>query len=118
MVEHIREQAAVGSKFMPGENSQAKKENFMFFFNRVALGDNSILASVNDRKTVFLVYDVLNYLFTADEEFCENVYQKMQMLMRKSTLLSNASEKQRNMFFNTLLKKIPQASSITNTDMP
>lgn len=111
-IEHIRTQADTGSKFSPGENPDYQKQNFQFYFNRVVLGDNTILANLGGKKMVYLNYDVLNYMITRDESFCNEVYQKLQTLMRRATILSSVSEKQRNMFFNILLKKIPNHSGI------
>ena len=109
LVEHLRDQAEAGCKFLPGENSRMKKNNFLFFYNRVVLGDNTIMALANHKKTLYLSYDVLNYMITRDESMCTKVYEQLQMLMRRATILSNTSEKQRNIFFNILLKKIPQS---------
>ena len=111
LIEHMRERADYGTKFLPGENGTSKKQNFNFFYNRVVLGDNTILVLLGKKKLLFLSYDVLNYMVTHDEMFCNNVHSKLEMLMKRSTLLSNASEKQRNIFFNLLLKKIPGRSS-------
>jgi hypothetical protein len=69
---------------------------------------------LNGKKILYLNYDVLNYMVTRDETFCNDVYSKLQTLMRRATILSNVSEKQRNMFFNTLLKKIPNHSTAFN----
>ncbi|MGZ8545155.1 MAG: hypothetical protein ACXWV0_07650 [Flavisolibacter sp.] len=109
LVEHLRDQAETGSKFLPAENSGMKKNNFLFFYNRVVLGDNTIMTLANHKKTLYLSYDVLNYMITRDEGLCNKVYDQLQMLMRRATILSNTSEKQRNIFFNILLKKIPQS---------
>ena len=109
LVEHLRDQAEHGCKFLPGEAAGMKKNNFIFFYNRVVLGDNTIMAIANQKKTLYLSYDVLNYMITRDEGMCQKVYEQLQMLMRKATILSNSSEKQRNIFFNILLKKIPQS---------
>lgn len=114
LIEHFRVMADMGRKFLPGENPAMKRNNFQFFYNRVVLGDNTILVSMDGKKIVFLPFDVLNYMITTDEAFCTNVYEKIQTLMRRATLLSNASEKQRNIFFNILLKKIPARVSIIN----
>jgi hypothetical protein len=116
LIEHIRERADSGTKFMPGENSISKKENFNFFYNRIVLGDNTILVLLDDKKLVYLSYDVLNYMVTHDEAFCNNVHSKLQMMMKRSTLLSKASEKQRNIFFNLLIKKIPARSATINNN--
>jgi len=105
-VHHLKEQAEYGCKFMPGENPESKKSNFKFFFNRVVLGDNTILATTDFVKTCFINYGHLNYLMTTDEEFCTQVYKEFENLIKRSTMISQSSEKQRNIFFGILLSKI------------
>ena len=110
-IEHLRKEADLGCKFYPGENPDFQKSNFQFYYNRVVLGDNTIMTTLNGKKILYLNYDVLNYMVTQDENFCNDVYSKLQTLMRRATILSNVSEKQRNIFFNILLKKIPTHST-------
>jgi hypothetical protein len=110
-IEHLRLEAATGCKFYPGENPDFQKPNFQFYYNRVVLGDNTIMTILNGKKILYLNYDVLNYMVTQDEKFCNDVHSKLQNLMRRGTILSNVSEKQRNIFFNILLKKIPNRST-------
>ena len=118
LIEHLRHRADLGCKFLPGENPSSKKNNFQFFYNRVVLGENTIMAITNGRKTLYLSYDVLNYLVTQDERFCNEIHVKLQTLMRRATMLSNTSEKQRNIFFNILLRKVPNHSSaLTRTSL-
>jgi hypothetical protein len=103
---HLKAQAEYGCKFLPGENPQTKKNNFNFFYNRVALADNTILVTTDNIKTVYLNYDVLNYMVTRDENFCNQCHEDLQNMMRKATVISRTSEKQRNIFFGILLAKI------------
>ena len=103
---HLKNQVEYGCKFMPGENPQVRKNNFKFFYNRVVLGDNTIMVITDKIKTVFLNYDVLNYMTTRDEAFCDPCYGDLQNLMRRATMISQTSEKHRNVFFNILLAKI------------
>jgi len=103
---HLKAQAEFGCKFFPGENPQMKKNNFNFFYNRVVLGDNTILVTTDNIKTVYLNYDVLNYMVTRDENFSSQCYEDLQNMMRKATVISRTSEKQRNIFFGILLAKI------------
>jgi plasmid maintenance system antidote protein VapI len=103
---HLKNQAEYGRKFMPEENPESKKDNVKYFYNRVILGDNTIMVLTDRVKTVFINYDVLNYMFTRDETFCNPCYEDMQRMMKKSTLISQTSEKQRNIFFNIMLSKI------------
>lgn len=103
---HLKNQVEYGCKFLPDENPNTKKSNFKFFYNRVVLGDNTIIVTTDRVKTIFLNYDVLNYMLTRDEAFCGPCYDDLQNLMRKSTLISQTSEKQRNIFFGIILGKI------------
>ncbi|HEV7332595.1 MAG TPA: hypothetical protein VGN63_16270 [Flavisolibacter sp.] len=107
MLEHVQRQAEYGRKFLPEENPATRKENFKLFYNRVGLGDNTIMTLHDGGKTLFLNYDALNYMLTRDEAFCNETYQKIQSIMRRSTLISSVSEKQRNIFFNILYAKLP-----------
>lgn len=103
---HIREQAEYGCKFMPGENPELQTQNLKFLFNRVVLGDNTIITVADEQRTAFINYGHLNYLMTTDEVFCNDLYHDVENLIRRSTQLSDASERQRNVFFNILLSKI------------
>lgn len=105
---HLKNQVEYGGKFMPNENREMKKNNFTFFYNRVVLGDNTILAVTDNIKTVFLNYDALNYIFTRDEAFCNHCHEDLQNLMKRSTIISETSEKQRNIFFGIMLHKIAE----------
>ena len=105
-INHIKNQAEYGCKYLPDENPELKKRNFKFFYNRVTLGDNTIMAIADNFKTVFLNYDVMNYMVTRDEKFCNDTHNDLQAISRRSTLISISGEKQRNIFFNILLSKI------------
>jgi len=108
-VEHVQAETEAGCKFLPGENPDYKSENFKVFYNRVVLGDNTILILHDGYKTVYLNYDVLNYMYTHDEAFGNEVYGKVQTLMRRATILSKESEKQRTAFFNSLYQRIEKS---------
>lgn len=110
---HLKEEVECGTKFYPGESPVLKKPNYRFYYNRVILGDNSIVVVTDHAKTVYLNYDVLNYMVTRDERFCNETYEKMQNLIRRSTQISEYSEKQRNFFFNILISKIQERKKHT-----
>ena len=115
-LQHLKEQAEYGCKFLPGEAPRSRKTNYRLFYNSMVLGDNTILVETEGRKTLYLVYDVLNYMTTQDEAFCNDVEAKLQLLLKRGTIISSVSEKQRSQFFNTLLRKIPsRAVNTINT---
>ncbi len=103
---HMQQQAEYGCKFTPGEDPQGRKSNFKFFFNRVVLGDNTIMVITDFVKAAFINYGHLNYITTSDESFCKELYSDFENLIRRSTQISQSSEKQRNIFFNIILSKI------------
>lgn len=105
-VYHMKQQAEYGCKFIPGEDPQNRKSNFKFFFNRVVLGDNTIMVLTDFVKAAFINYGHLNYITTTDESFCKELYSDFENLIRRSTQISQSGEKQRNIFFNILLSKI------------
>lgn len=109
---HLQSQAENGYKYLPGEEEQTKRVEINFFYNRVILGDNTILVSADQNKTAYLNYDVLNYITTTDIGFCNQCHEDLKNIMRKSTLISKTSEKQRNIFFSILLTKIQDRKNV------
>lgn len=105
-INHMKEQAEYGCKFIPGEDPATKNSNFNFFFNRVVLGDNTIMTIVDNVKSAIINYGHLNYIVTNDEVFCNDLFGDFESLIRRSTQISQTSERQRNIFFNILLSKI------------
>ncbi len=105
---HLKHQVDRGCKFMPDESPENRKNNFTFFYNRVVLGDNTILVVTDNAKTIFLNYDTLNYISTRDEEFCNRSYDDLQRLIKRSTIISETSERQRNIFFGIMLNRIKE----------
>lgn len=106
-IQHLQLQAEFGAKYLPHEQPQMRKQNFRLFHNRTGLGDNLILTQFDGRRKLYLNYDALSYMATEGEAFCAMVDQQLDSIMRRSTLISNVSEKQRNIFFNAVYDKIP-----------
>lgn len=104
--EHLCRQAETGAKFLPHENPELKKNNLQLYYNRVVLADNTILVKLDNRSVVYLNYDVLNYMQTSNEQFCKDIYEMMQNLIRRSTLISSQNESQRYRFFNEVKQKL------------
>lgn len=105
-IEHIKTEAELGQKFMPGEPVPQNETRFRFFYNRVVLGDNTIMVKADTQRTVYINYGHLNYLQTAHPAFCEELLTDFDNLIRRSTLISQTGERQRHIFFNILFQKI------------
>jgi hypothetical protein len=105
---HLKEEAEFGTKFYPGENPSVMKQNYRFYYNSIVLGDNTIVVITDHIRTTYLNYDTLNYMVTRDEKFCNDTYEKIQNLSRRSAQISETGERQRNSFFNILISKIQE----------
>lgn len=103
---HLEHQAELGYKFDSSDKEQKPLAEFHMYFNEVVIGDNSILAVLDKAKLCFVTHTGINFMLTRDIDFCENMYNYYQNLMRKSTLISSVSGRERSRFFNVLRNRI------------
>ncbi|HWB26282.1 MAG TPA: helix-turn-helix transcriptional regulator [Chitinophagaceae bacterium] len=106
LVDHIEQQVELGYKFPFGKPSEAKKVKYTVFINEFVLGDNTVIAHVDGKKLVFMNHSVINYIMTTDEGFIDYASDSMQILLKKSTLISEIGEKDRQLFFDNLRQRI------------
>jgi len=105
LVTHMEYQATEGCKFYP-EDPDKKMASFQMYFNEIIILENSILAVLDTTKVGFLVHNVINVLITRDPRFCDNMNSYIQNLLKKSTLISTVSERERSRFFKHLRQRI------------
>ena len=106
VIDHVERQAERGYKFAYGDPDMKPTSSYRVYFNEVILGDNSFIAVLDDSKMCFTVHTVINYMSTRDVNYCDNVYEYIQGLMKRSTLISKVSEKERSKFFHILRERI------------
>ena len=103
---HLETQAESGYKFDSNDPDKKRLAGIEMYFNEVVIGDNSILALLDDSRICFLTHTGMNFMMTRDIDFCENMYSYYQNLMRKSTLISSVSQWDRSRFFKVLRNRI------------
>ena len=106
MIHHLEQQATEGFKFDINDPEKKPLSTFQMYFNEIVIMENSILVQLNGTKAVFIVHNVLNFLTTRDVRFCDNTYTYIQNLIKKSTLISTVSERERARFFKYLRQRI------------
>lgn len=106
LVDHIELQVEYGYKFPFGEPEQSEKVKYQVYINEFILGDNTILVEMDGKKMVFVNHNVINYMMTNNQEFINYTFETLKILQRKSTLISEISEKDRLLFFHTLRERI------------
>jgi len=114
VIDHIEQQAARGYKFKYGDPEKKRLEEYNVYFNEVILGDNSMVAVLDGTKVAYILHTAINYMMTRDLSFCENMYDYVQSLMKRSTLISNVSEKERSKFFRILRERIGRRKDALN----
>lgn len=108
LIEHLDTMAGVGYKFnVDGSRSEASG-TYQMYLNEMVIGDNSILVVLDNSKLGFIIHTVINIMTTRDVRFCDNMYECMQNLMKKSTLISSVGERERSRFFKYLRNRISQ----------
>ena len=106
LVEHIREQAEHGEKFLVGEKPDGTGGSYELYWNEVFLGHNSIVVETDGIQTTYINHAVMNFMRTHDTEFCNYTKKSIDNTMKKSVLISSVGEKERSRFFNTLMNNI------------
>lgn len=75
------------------------EENYTLYYSDNEIGNNYILVNLPDMKHVYLSHHTCNNMVTADHVFCDDTEQWLKGIIKKSTLISGVSEKQRNRYF-------------------
>lgn len=112
IVDHLEKQAESGLKSLIGNAPLPTAASYQMFNNELVLGDNTILAELDELKIGFLTHNTLNFISTRDERFCNYTLGALKNLISKSTQLSRVGEKDRLRFFNRIREKIKLAARL------
>ncbi len=105
-MDHLEKQAELGYKFKYGDPEKKPLSKYRMYFNEVVLGDNQMLGIMDGSKIAYVPHSGANYLITRDVSYCDHFHQYLQNLMKRSTLISEVSEKERARFFRIIRDKI------------
>jgi BetR domain-containing protein len=103
---HLEEQAKRGYKFNIDDPEKKPLGKYYMYFNEVVLLDNSMLIMLDNTKMAMVPHTAINYMMTRDLAYCENYSQYVLNLIRRSTLISEVSEKERSRFFRRMRERI------------
>jgi hypothetical protein len=106
LINHIEKQAELGFKFTYGTAPGKNPAFFRLFFNDLITGDNSVLAEIGNSKVTYINHNLINFMFTRNEDFNNYTQATFENAIRKSTQISLIGEKSRAKFFGQLRDKI------------
>ena len=102
LINHIEKQAELGVKFNIGEKPGPGAASYKMFVNELVLGDNTVIAELDDNRVTFLNHSVLYFVETRNENFNKAISIHMENLIKRGTMISTIGEKERIRFFNRL----------------
>jgi hypothetical protein len=112
--DHLEKQAALGYKFAYGDPDRKPISKYSMYFNEVLLGDNNMLVVLDGVKVSYLTHSTINFMVTRDMVFNENMFNYLKNQMKRSTLISAVSEKERAKFFRIIRDRIARRKEALN----
>jgi hypothetical protein len=106
VLDHLEEQAQRGYKFDINDPGKKPMGRYSMYFNETVIQDNSMMAVLDRSRMAFVPHTAINYMMTRDINYCENYYQYVQNLIKRSTLISEVSEKERARYFRRMRERI------------
>ncbi|HSJ68961.1 MAG TPA: helix-turn-helix domain-containing protein [Anditalea sp.] len=106
VIDHLEKMAEKGCKFSLNQTPLANAPEYRLFVNEFIIGDNTFMAELDSLRITYLNHSVLYFIGSMDPKFNDAMFNNLENLTKKSTLISNIGEKERNQFFNKLRKKV------------
>jgi hypothetical protein len=109
LVDHVEKQAALGKKFMFGEQPTPDSVIYNLYENDLILGDGTSIAEIGKGKVTWIIHGFINIITTLDPRFNEYTFRAMKNLVRKSNQISVFAESERRRFFDAMREKIQRS---------
>ena len=106
MVEHMKNMAAEGKKFLPGKDPSLSRGDYKLYVNDFFVGDNTHLLRLGENMICVLVHSGTNFIQTTDQKFCDYSMKFVRNIISKSAYISEIAEKDRNRFFQQIMQKV------------
>lgn len=118
MMKVIYRQALSQQKIHAHNHEESSSATYAMYYHEILLMDNHILAEFKeDLRYYFVPYAGLNYMHTTDHDMTQDVKAYLDQATKKSSLISDVSEKERNKFFIRIKNRIERLrEKIEGTD--
>jgi hypothetical protein len=105
-ISSIRCMAENSVKMLSENNKENISENYKLYSSDIEIANNCVLIELGNHKSVFLGHLTFYTLSTSNTEYGQKTASWLETLIKKSTLISGVSEKQRLRFFKKSFKVI------------
>lgn len=106
LLNQIQQQAQTNTKVANTKAEDGNQTNFKLYLCEIEIGNNCIHIKTGETKSVYITHLTFNKLLTTNLDFCNDTEEWLETLIKKSILISGASEKQRYRFFHNSLNEV------------
>jgi hypothetical protein len=108
MVRIFYKQTINGMRLNPSDEELQTGIPYGMYVHELLLMDNHVLIKHDDQMTYMVPFAGVNYMSTRNPDLCETMHQFMGQQIKRATLITNFSEKERNKFFIKIRLQIDQ----------
>lgn len=102
----VQRQAELSRKLIDENIPGGEPNNYSLYISEIEIGNNCILTSIANEKSAYLSHNTFNNISTVNKAFCDSTEKWFNNFIKKSTLISGVSEKQRYQFFSNAKQKV------------
>lgn len=118
LIQHIKEQATLGRKFIKGQPVITDDGNFSLYLHQTYIQDNTIISETNAYRMLYITHNMLNYLYTIDQDYVNKSFAVFQSMLKSCVKISEENQRQRNAYFESLQQFMSKAKlRIEGTDL-
>src|SRR3990172_1432304 len=108
LVNHLQKQSELGYKFLYGTKPAGIEGNYTLYYNEILMVDGIVLIRMDNNRICYITTNPMNYIHTTNSGFYDANYIWIKNLIKKSSLISGVSEKDRNRYFLKIKYQIQQ----------
>lgn len=111
LINHIKDQAEIGRKFIYNQPVITEEGNFSLYLHQTYIQDNTVIAETNAYRMLYITHNMLNYLYTIDQDYVNKSFAVFQSMLKSCTKISEDNPRQRNAYFESLQQFIARAKT-------
>ena len=108
-VEHIKQQAAIGKKFIVKTEPPASGNEYEVYLNDTLNGITSTYYKTGEHEGIYMAHNIMNTIHTTDKGYVADSLNVLDRQFANSSKISGVNEKERNNFFHKLETTIKKA---------
>lgn len=109
VINHIKEQAEIGRKFIKGQPVITEDGNFSLYMHQTYIQDNTFISETNAYRMLYITHNMMNYLYTIDQDYVNKSFAIFKSMLKSCIKISEDNPRQRNAYFESLQQFISKA---------